>query len=189
MHFAHAALWTRDLDATARFWETYFGARVGDVYVSRRRPAFRSRFVTLPGDAGNAAQFVVEQGGKAAVELVIDQVVKQGRQGLARIHPGDHRKQVLRRVIDPAPMVHRALDQHRQLFGARHVDRVPELCEGIGKQLDQAIDGGKGHGGAPGEKKSHAQVAALIIGGCRGLGVGRRTWQNGDHIAVTPVFW
>ena len=32
MRFAHAALWTRDLDAAAQFWEKYFGARVGEVY-------------------------------------------------------------------------------------------------------------------------------------------------------------
>ena len=62
MHFAHAALWTRDLDAAARFWVEYFGARVGDVYVSRRRPAFRSRFVTLPGEAGNAPQIELMSG-------------------------------------------------------------------------------------------------------------------------------
>ena len=62
MRFAHTALWTRDLDAAAHFWETYFGARVGEVYASRRRPAFRSRFVTLPGEAGCAAQIELMSG-------------------------------------------------------------------------------------------------------------------------------
>ena len=62
MHFAHAALWTRDLDAAAQFWEKYFAARVGEVYNSRRRPAFKSRFVTLPGDAQSAAQIELMSG-------------------------------------------------------------------------------------------------------------------------------
>lgn len=47
MKLAHCALWTRDLDAAAAFWERYFGATVGDVYESRRRAGFRSRFVRL----------------------------------------------------------------------------------------------------------------------------------------------
>ncbi|TBW38678.1 glyoxalase/bleomycin resistance/extradiol dioxygenase family protein [Siculibacillus lacustris] len=45
MAIAHVALWTPDLDASARFWADWFGAEVGDVYESRRRPGFRSRFV------------------------------------------------------------------------------------------------------------------------------------------------
>ena len=44
---AHVALWTRDLDVIAGFWSTFFGAEVGEVYESRRRPGFRSRFLTL----------------------------------------------------------------------------------------------------------------------------------------------
>ena len=47
MTIAHVALWTRDLDAIAGFWSTFFGAEVGEVYESRRRPGFRSRFLTL----------------------------------------------------------------------------------------------------------------------------------------------
>lgn len=62
MHIAHAALWTRDLDAAAQFWAKYFGAHVGAVYHSTRRPAFRSRFVTLPGEAGSAVRIELMSG-------------------------------------------------------------------------------------------------------------------------------
>ncbi|MBP7334990.1 VOC family protein [Niveispirillum sp.] len=47
MRIAHVALWTTDLDEAARFWVTHFGAEVGDLYESRRRPGFTSRFVRL----------------------------------------------------------------------------------------------------------------------------------------------
>ena len=49
MRLAHVALWTRDLDGAATFWRHYLGASVGEPYLSRRRPGFVSRFVTLPG--------------------------------------------------------------------------------------------------------------------------------------------
>lgn len=52
MRLAHVALWTGDLDAAAAFWRRTFGAAVGDLYESRNRPGFRSRFVTLP-DGGD----------------------------------------------------------------------------------------------------------------------------------------
>jgi lactoylglutathione lyase len=48
MRLAHVALWTLDLDAAAAFWRRYFDADVGDLYESRNRPGFRSRFVSLP---------------------------------------------------------------------------------------------------------------------------------------------
>ncbi len=51
MRIAHVALWTADLDASAAFWSRHFGATVGDEYVSRNRPGFRSRFARL-GDGG-----------------------------------------------------------------------------------------------------------------------------------------
>lgn len=47
MRLAHVALWTRDLDAAAAFWTRTFDAEVGDLYESRNRPGFRSRFVRL----------------------------------------------------------------------------------------------------------------------------------------------
>ena len=49
MKLAHVALWTRDLDAAATFWKTYFNAVVGEEYHSKRRAGFVSRFVSLPG--------------------------------------------------------------------------------------------------------------------------------------------
>lgn len=47
MSIAHVALWTRDLETVASFWSNFFGASIGDAYESRRRPGFRSRFLTL----------------------------------------------------------------------------------------------------------------------------------------------
>ena len=47
MHLAHVALWTLDLDAAAAFWQRMFDAQVGQVYESRNRLGFRSRFVRL----------------------------------------------------------------------------------------------------------------------------------------------
>jgi lactoylglutathione lyase len=46
---AHIALWTRDLDRAAAFWQCLFGATVGEPYRSQRRPGFVSRFAVLPG--------------------------------------------------------------------------------------------------------------------------------------------
>jgi lactoylglutathione lyase len=44
---AHVALWTSDLERAAAFWERHFGAVVGPLYRSARRPGFASRFVAL----------------------------------------------------------------------------------------------------------------------------------------------
>ncbi|MBW9065561.1 VOC family protein [Rhizobium herbae] len=49
MRIAHVALWTADLDGLCRFWAETFGAVVGDLYESARRPGFSSRFLTLTG--------------------------------------------------------------------------------------------------------------------------------------------
>lgn len=57
MHLAHVALWTLDLDATASFWQCMFNAEVGELYESRNRPGFRSRFVRLP-DGGGAIELM-----------------------------------------------------------------------------------------------------------------------------------
>lgn len=51
MRIAHVALWTTDLDAAADFWRRHFGAQVGEEYVSRNRPGFRSLFVRLADGA------------------------------------------------------------------------------------------------------------------------------------------
>ena len=51
MRLAHVALWTTDLDAAARFWADHFAADVGEEYVSKNRPGFRSRFARLPDGA------------------------------------------------------------------------------------------------------------------------------------------
>jgi lactoylglutathione lyase len=48
MQVAHVGLWTSDLEVAADFWRAYFGAEVGAIYHSQRRPGFVSRFVSLP---------------------------------------------------------------------------------------------------------------------------------------------
>ncbi len=45
----HVALWGPDLDQPTEFWDSCFGAKVGEPYQSRWRPGFVSRFATLPG--------------------------------------------------------------------------------------------------------------------------------------------
>lgn len=51
MKLAHVALWTPDLENAAAFWTRYFDATVGDLYQSKRRPGFVSKFLELPGNA------------------------------------------------------------------------------------------------------------------------------------------
>jgi lactoylglutathione lyase len=43
----HVACWVSDLDATASWWKSTFGAEVGGVYTSRNRPGFTSRHAVL----------------------------------------------------------------------------------------------------------------------------------------------
>ena len=50
MKLTHLALWTTDLEGSARFWSEYFDARIEERYESSNRPGFASRFVTLPGN-------------------------------------------------------------------------------------------------------------------------------------------
>lgn len=48
MKIAHVALWTTDIDAQARFWSEWFHAEAGELYISKNRPGFTSRFLKLP---------------------------------------------------------------------------------------------------------------------------------------------
>ncbi|HXV30623.1 MAG TPA: VOC family protein [Sinorhizobium sp.] len=47
MSIAHVAIWTTDIERIAGFWIEFLGAEAGEIYESRRRPGFRSRFLTL----------------------------------------------------------------------------------------------------------------------------------------------
>ncbi|MFP2420547.1 VOC family protein [Pseudescherichia vulneris] len=47
MKIAHVALWTRDLEAQAAFWQRYFGGKANEKYLSKNRPGFASHFITL----------------------------------------------------------------------------------------------------------------------------------------------
>lgn len=88
MRIAHVALWTPDLDASAAFWARHFGAVVGEEYVSRNRPGFRSRFLRLADGAalelmtgpwlGDAAVDPAERAGWAhvAVDLGSEDAVR-----------------------------------------------------------------------------------------------------------------
>ena len=49
MKLEHIAIWTRDIERLAAFWQEAFGGTVGPLYESRNQVGFRSRFVTLPG--------------------------------------------------------------------------------------------------------------------------------------------
>jgi lactoylglutathione lyase len=75
MRIAHVALWTADLDGLCRFWAETFGAVVGDLYESARRPGFSSRFVYLK----DGPSIEVMQG------PWITQEVLQERQGYAHL--------------------------------------------------------------------------------------------------------
>lgn len=53
MRIEHVAVWTRDtatLERLRAFYETWFAARAGERYESRRRPGFTSYFLTFPAD-------------------------------------------------------------------------------------------------------------------------------------------
>jgi lactoylglutathione lyase len=47
MKISHIAIWTTDLDRMTDFWTTFFGAVAGELYHSKRRPGFESRFLQL----------------------------------------------------------------------------------------------------------------------------------------------
>jgi lactoylglutathione lyase len=46
MRIEHVALWTDDLDRSANFYQTYFGAKIGDKYVNAAK-GFESRFASF----------------------------------------------------------------------------------------------------------------------------------------------
>ena len=96
MRLAHVALWTLDLDAAAAFWARTFDAEVGNLYESRNRPGFRSRFVRLkdggaielmagpwveavvPGERAGWDHVAVSLGSEAAVDALADRCRAEG---------------------------------------------------------------------------------------------------------------
>jgi lactoylglutathione lyase len=48
MHIAHVALWTTQLERCIRFYESYFDASPGSIYVNSKK-GFRSCFLTFAG--------------------------------------------------------------------------------------------------------------------------------------------
>lgn len=64
MHIEHVALWTPDpasLERLRTFYATYFGARAGERYESRRRPGFASYFLRFP-DGGARLELMTVPG-------------------------------------------------------------------------------------------------------------------------------
>lgn len=97
MCIAHVALWTHDLDASADFWSRHFGATIGEEYVSRNRPGFRSRFARFasgaalelmtgpwvegekadPGERVGWAHVAVSLGSEAAVRAAAERLASE----------------------------------------------------------------------------------------------------------------
>jgi lactoylglutathione lyase len=65
----HVALWARDIDAVAAFYERYFGARVGALYENPRK-GFRSRFLEFGSGARLEVMARVDVGARAAGETL-----------------------------------------------------------------------------------------------------------------------
>lgn len=98
MKIAHIALWTSNLDRLCTFWAETFSAVVGDLYESRRRPGFSSRFLRLAegpeieimqgpwiAEAGQDleeragyAHLALSLGSKSAVDAMAAQAQKRG---------------------------------------------------------------------------------------------------------------
>ncbi|MFW0766348.1 VOC family protein [Trabulsiella odontotermitis] len=97
MKIAHVALWTRNLDAQAAFWQTFFGGTANAKYQSRNNPGFESYFITL--DEGPTielmtlpaltdapdnktitgwAHVALNVGSKASVDALADRARQQG---------------------------------------------------------------------------------------------------------------
>ena len=96
MRVAHIALWTADLERLCRFWADTFGAAVGELYQSARRPGFSSRFVylkdgpsveimqgpwiapELPKERQGYAHLAVSLGSREAVDAMAAQAATAG---------------------------------------------------------------------------------------------------------------
>ncbi|WP_372426176.1 VOC family protein [Salinarimonas chemoclinalis] len=96
---AHVAYWTTDIESLAAFWAEMFGAEIGPLYESARRPGFRSRFLRLgctvtvelmsapwvggrsDGDAelGGLAHIAVSLGSTEAVDTLAARLAARGR--------------------------------------------------------------------------------------------------------------
>ena len=84
MKIAHVALWTRDIDAQLAFWQRYFNGEAGEEYVSRNRPGFVSRFVSLA--AGPTLEIM------RVPTLLPAPAQEEGRLGAHRAVAGDERQ-------------------------------------------------------------------------------------------------
>jgi lactoylglutathione lyase len=93
---AHVALWTRDVERLCAFWRRVFGAEVGELYESRNRLGFASRFLTLgegatvevmsgpwvadhnPSERSGYAHVALSLGSREAVDRLASEMDKEG---------------------------------------------------------------------------------------------------------------
>ncbi len=97
MRIEHVAVWTPALEEMKAFYETYFQASAGDLYVSRRQRGFQSYFLTFAGGArlelmtigglerGSAvppvtgyAHLAISTGSKGAVDALTERLRRDG---------------------------------------------------------------------------------------------------------------
>lgn len=71
MKVGHIALWTQKMDEQSAFWKAYFNAQIGEEYVSRNRPGFVSRFVSLASGPTIELMSLPELGGASVNKELI----------------------------------------------------------------------------------------------------------------------
>ncbi len=93
----------------------------------------------------HAGQQHIGQARQAPVQLVINQIVKQRRQRLPRIHPLAHVEDVSRGVVDAPALVHGIVYQHGQPLDFRHRHIGGHGLESLREQRNEMVDGRDGH--------------------------------------------
>jgi hypothetical protein len=78
--------------------------------------------------------------GESPIELVINQIVIQGRQYLQRLHVATHFQRMRRRVINAQPMFHVAMHAHREALDVCHRHSNSKVRKCVGKKADKPVD-------------------------------------------------
>ena len=108
MKIAHVALWTQNIEAQVAFWQRYFNGVAREEYVSKNRPGFVSRFVSLasgptleimavpgllpgkPGEEGIGwAHIAISLGSEALVDELAQRAKQDGILRAAPRYTGD----------------------------------------------------------------------------------------------------
>lgn len=101
MKIEHIAIWVCDLEKLASFYETYFGARVGDLYINEEKQ-FQSRFLSFASGSrlelmhtpaiqmsqsnsqqAGYAHLAFSVGSRSAVDALTERLVGDGYQKLS----------------------------------------------------------------------------------------------------------